>query len=111
MGIVFQEVELVCFDRVFCVAKSSVKIKDKKILAAIASNLVGIGQLFQFFSILPKFELLKAERKSKWSLQTLQSRRRWHHVFDSGDVLFGSVEVASGIVLFISYCKNSNLNV
>ena len=35
-GLYSREVELVCFDRVFCVAKSSVKIKDKKILAAIA---------------------------------------------------------------------------
>ena len=82
------EVELVCFDRVFCVAKSSVKIKDKKILAAIArydfffsilttnshpshtnthSNLVGIGQLF-LFTCIAKFELLKAERKSNGGL-------------------------------------------
>ena len=32
------------------------------------SNLVGIGQLFQFFSILPKFELMKAERMSNGGL-------------------------------------------
>ena len=45
---------------------------------------MGIGQLFQFFGILPKFELLKAERQKNGGL--------FRHYRLAGDGIICSIE-------------------
>lgn len=56
-----RRVELVCEKRIFAVAESAVTIWDAKIVNAVKSNQVGIGQVFRKFDLAPHFELISAE--------------------------------------------------
>jgi hypothetical protein len=67
------EIETGCFHRQvtlhldhsetpFCRATSKVTIQNEKMLRAIASNKIGIGQLFRHFDTLPVFTLLAVRR-------------------------------------------------
>ena len=57
-----RQVTLSCFGRVFCTASSQVLVSSARMLEAIGSGRVGIGQLFRVFSLLPTFQLLDAQR-------------------------------------------------
>lgn len=52
-----REVDLVCRNAVFCVAKSTVTLTDRVLIEAVASNAIGLGQLFRTFDLLPQFDL------------------------------------------------------
>ena len=53
-------VELQVLNQTFCVASSVVHVFDSDCLALIESNQVGLGQLFQYYQVLPEFTLLNA---------------------------------------------------
>eukprot|EP00940_MAST-03C_sp_MAST-3C-sp2_P000603 g603.t1 len=89
IGTYDREVDLVCYDRVFCRAKSKVVVTNKAMLAAINSNQVGIGQLFRYFRVLPVFDLLEANKNEsgaisrKYVLQSEGVRCEIHEEFVS----------------------------
>lgn len=53
-------VELQVFNTTFCVASSTLHVLDKDCLRLIESGRVGLGQLFQYYNVLPEFTLLNA---------------------------------------------------
>jgi hypothetical protein len=53
-------VELQVYNRTFCVAWSILQVLDENCLRLIESGHVGLGQLFQFYNVLPEFTLLNA---------------------------------------------------
>lgn len=60
-----RQVELRCFGRVFCVATSNVEISDRQMMAEVASDEVGLGQLFRHHNLLPNFKLLQTGREER----------------------------------------------
>eukprot|EP01119_Soliformovum_irregulare_P017470 TRINITY_DN5200_c0_g1_i1.p1 TRINITY_DN5200_c0_g1~~TRINITY_DN5200_c0_g1_i1.p1 ORF type:complete len:192 (-),score=22.22 TRINITY_DN5200_c0_g1_i1:31-606(-) len=52
-----REVNLVCQEKVLCVATSEIKISDSSILDLVVNQGVGLGQLFRYLDKLPSFHL------------------------------------------------------
>ena len=46
----------------FCTAKSTIIVRSEEVEKALEADKVGVGQLFRFYDILPKFSLLEAGR-------------------------------------------------
>lgn len=63
-----REVNLTCFGKAFCNAKSTVTIKKEEHLRLVLEEKVGIGQLFFHLRLLPSFVLLQAGRSGGVSL-------------------------------------------
>mmetsp|Transcript_6386 Transcript_6386/g.14720 ORF Transcript_6386/g.14720 Transcript_6386/m.14720 type:complete len:231 (+) Transcript_6386:46-738(+) len=61
----------------FATARSTVVVRDPEVEAAIDSGMVGVGQLFRFYDILPKFRLIDAGRNpgSFWRQYELSSEK------------------------------------
>lgn len=53
-------VHLQVYNRTFCIATSEITILDPQCAALVASQQVGLGQLFRYYNVLPEFTLLQA---------------------------------------------------
>mmetsp|Transcript_15030 Transcript_15030/g.17036 ORF Transcript_15030/g.17036 Transcript_15030/m.17036 type:complete len:409 (-) Transcript_15030:1084-2310(-) len=62
-----RKVGLKCRNRQFCTANSEVVLSNKLLIDSLATNEVGIGQLFRQFNLLPNFELISFERSDSQS--------------------------------------------
>lgn len=61
-GVYDREVDLIAFGKVFCTAIGQISTTDARCMDAVASNKIGIGQLFASLGVLPEFALFMAER-------------------------------------------------
>jgi hypothetical protein len=61
-GVYDREVDLIAFGKVFCTAIGQIRTTDPRCMDAVASNKVGIGQLYVSLGVLPEFGLFAAER-------------------------------------------------
>lgn len=57
-----RRVTMYCFEKVFCVAVSIIRLTDARYCALIANGRIGLGQLFRRERLLPAFTLFAAER-------------------------------------------------
>lgn len=59
----------------FCTARSTVIVRSADIEKAVKDGVVGVGQLFRFYNILPNFKLIDAGRSPGgfWRLYELNS--------------------------------------
>lgn len=58
-------VDLLCSGCEFCTAVSIVKLSEQRLVEAVESGRIGLGQLFRHFDLLPSFELLSATKSVK----------------------------------------------
>lgn len=73
-----REVDISISDRLLCKASSKVMIYDTKILEAVSSNQVGIGQLLKIMKLYPEFTLHDAGRNENggiWRFYSLDCNR------------------------------------